>query len=157
MNREILMLQEQIREAWEGEPWYGRNIGELILEVNEKTAFQKPSGQHSIMELVWHMINWKAFVINRLKKESTISLSVFETNDWRDLDHTDNSLWSKGLSELERVHKELVDLISQQNDGLLAQKVEGKSYNYRKMLHGVHEHDIYHAGQIAYLKKLLQP
>ena len=50
------MLEEQIKDAWEGEPWFGRSITELLSEIDESIAFRKPEGQHSIVELLWHMI-----------------------------------------------------------------------------------------------------
>lgn len=67
MNREILLIAEQLKEAYEGEPWFGRSLKEILSEIDEGVAFEKPNGQHSILELLWHMITWKEFVIDRLR------------------------------------------------------------------------------------------
>jgi hypothetical protein len=32
--------------------------------------------------------------------------------------------------------------------------VDERKYNFRKLLHGLIQHDIYHLGQIAYIKKI---
>jgi uncharacterized damage-inducible protein DinB len=156
MNREILLLEEQIKDAYEGEPWFGRNIGELLSEIDEETAFKKPAGQHSIVELVWHMINWKEFAISRLRDDDSRPLEYFEINDWRELDANDPSLWQKGVKELGRIQNELIEVIQQQKDQLLNHFVPGRTYTFRKLLYGILQHDIYHIGQIAYLKKLLE-
>ena len=59
MNREILLLAEQIKETYEGDPWFGRSVKALLAEVNDRIAFERPNEQHSILELVWHMITWR--------------------------------------------------------------------------------------------------
>ena len=154
MNREILLITERLKDAYEGDPWYGRNIRDILSEIDEDLAFQKPSGQHSILELVWHMINWREFVISRFRND--LQLSHFEKNDWRALDHNDRSLWKKGLDRLQELQGELVILFQQQQDSILLEKIHERDYDFRKLLSGIVEHDIYHLGQIAYIKKLLQ-
>jgi uncharacterized damage-inducible protein DinB len=155
MNNEILRIIEQMNETWEGEPWFGRSVKKLLSEINEEIAFQKPSGQHSIVELLWHMVTWKEFVISRLQETEAKALDEFEAKDWRELDHSDFSLWKKGMNEFSRLHKELISMVQMQNDEILDLKVKERNYNFRQLLNGIIQHDIYHVGQIAYLKKLL--
>lgn len=156
MNREILFLAEQLKDAYEGEPWFGRSIRKILNEIDELIVFEKPKGRHSILELLWHMINWKEFALSRLQNNSNPSLQKFEENDWRELDHSDKSLWQKGLQQFEKLHNELIEIISQQKDDLLSHNVSERNYTFRKLLYGIMEHDIYHLGQIAYIKKMLQ-
>lgn len=155
MNREILLIAEKLKEAYEGEPWFGRSIKEILNEIDTAIVFEKPNGQHGILELLWHMITWKEFTISRLRNDDT-ELNYFEKSDWRELNHSDKTLWPKGLERLAQLHNELVEAIQQQKDELLSQKVEGRDYKFRELLYGVIEHDIYHLGQIAYLKQMLQ-
>jgi uncharacterized damage-inducible protein DinB len=156
MNREIILIVEQIKEAYEGEPWFGKSALQLFSEVNEQIVLERPSGQHSIVELIWHMITWKEFVISRLREDQEKDLHYFESMDWRELDHTDESLWKKGLERLHQVHSELVEVIQQQKDDLLPLRVPERNYDYRKLLNGILQHDIYHLGQMAYINKLLK-
>lgn len=156
MNKEILYIAEQIKETYEGDPWFGRNAKALLAEVNEQTAFEKPNGQHSIVELVWHMITWREFTISRFTKEETKDLPYFETMDWRALDHNNKRLWLEGLQRLKETQEELLKIIKAQTDELLDQNVEERKYNFRKLLNGIVQHDIYHLGQIAYIKKLVE-
>lgn len=156
MNTEILAIVDQLKDSYEGDPWWGRNAGTLLSEVDEEIAVQKPSGQHSILELVWHMINWKEFAISRLHEIDGKDLHYFETNDWRHLDHAHKSLWHQGLERLRYVHNELVNLLEQQEDTLLDQNVAERGYTYRKLFNGILQHDIYHLGQIAYIVKMVR-
>jgi len=156
MNREILLIAEQIKDAYEGEPWFGRSIKEILSETNESIVFEKPNGQHSILELLWHMITWKEFTISRLRNDNSQSLDYFEQKDWRQLDHSDKSLWQQGLKQFAKLRNELIEVIQQQKDGLLSQRVNDRKYDFRKLLYGISEHDVYHLGQIAYIRKMLQ-
>lgn len=154
MSAEIQFIIHQLKDAYEGDPWFGRCIKSLILEVDEELAFQKWKGQHSVLELLWHMITWREFTISRLKKNGSLQLHYFEENDWRTLDHEDKTLWRKGIVALEATQRELLHLLEQADDGLLSEAVAERSYDFRKLLHGIIQHDIYHVGQSAYLRKL---
>jgi uncharacterized damage-inducible protein DinB len=155
MNKEIQYLVSQLQESYNGDPWFGRNAEKLLGEVTETLAFQKPNGQHSIAELVWHMVNWREFVISRFKKDETKDLHYFEANDWRQLDHSDRSLWQHGLQKLNETQELLINILQDQTDSILDKIVEERTYSYRNLLNGIVQHDIYHLGQIAYLVKFL--
>jgi hypothetical protein len=82
-----------------------------LNDVEESFAFEQPSGQHNILELLWHMITWREFTINRLQNNEEKGLEYFEQNNWRNLDHNDKSLWSKGLKRFDETQIELVEII----------------------------------------------
>ena len=154
-NAEIQLLVDQLNEIYEGEPWHGKGVKAILNQVNTDLVFQKPGGQHSILELVWHMMNWKEFALNRLLK-SDKDLKHFEESDWRELDHTDKTLWEKGLQRFWEVHQQFMETLQKQHDTILNKPVQGRHYNYRRLLNGIREHDLYHAGQIIFIQKLLQ-
>ena len=156
MNKEILLIAEQLKDAYEGKPWFGRSMKEILDEIHPSIALQKPNGQHSILELLWHVITWKEFTLSRLRDDRALPLTYFEQNDWRDLDHSDPKCWQQGLDQLAKLHNELIGLIQQQQDDLLSQPVRDRNYDFRKLLHGIVQHDIYHLGQIAYVKKIVE-
>lgn len=155
MNQETALLAEQLQTAYTGQPWFGKSVREILLEVDETIVFEKINGQHSILELVWHMITWKEFTISRLQKGDTTPASYFDDLDWRPLDHADKSLWKSGLQRLQTLQAELIDLMIQQDDAILSQTVPDRNYDFRTLLTGITEHDIYHLGQIAYINKML--
>ena len=155
MNKEILLIAEQLKDSFGGEPWFGRSITALLRDVTEESALQQPAGQHSILELLWHMVTWREFVISRLQPDEKPQ-EYFEENDWRTLDHTDRMLWQAGLNKLHETQTLLLQLLSKQEDALLDATVPGRKYDYRKLLYGIVQHDIYHTGQIAYITKFLR-
>jgi uncharacterized damage-inducible protein DinB len=156
MQAEMALIIGQLKEAYEGEPWFGRNLKALLSEVDEETAFTKLNGQHSILELLYHMIVWREFTISRLTT-SEKDLSYFEENDWQVLDHTNQNLWKKGLQRLDETQAELVRLLQEQDDSILTRTVNERKYDFRKLLYGIIQHDIYHLGQIAFITKAAGP
>ncbi len=69
---------------------------------------------------------------------------------------TSEAAWRKALAGVRRVHEELVSAVSVLPDSRLGEMVPGKQgahYTFYYMLHGVVQHELYHAGQIALLKK----
>lgn len=156
MNKEIQYIISMLKEAYEGDPWHGRSIKSLLSEVNAATGLKKPSdNSHSIAELVYHMVTWRDFTISRLRPEAGRDSAYFEKIDWRKLDHSNADTWTKGLALLEESQQKLVTLLEEYNDSILAEPVDERKYNFKKLLYGLVQHDVYHAGQIAYAWKLL--
>jgi uncharacterized damage-inducible protein DinB len=155
-NKEVSNIISQLKEAYEGDPWFGRAILKILAEVDERTAYEKPGGQHSTLELLWHMITWREFSIDRLQHSPQMALAYFEEMDWRELDHNDTTLWKQGLERLQETQNQLVTLLEVQTDELLDHNVKERNYTFRKLLYGIIQHDIYHLGQIAYIQKLLK-
>jgi uncharacterized damage-inducible protein DinB len=152
---EILQIAEQLKDSYHGNPWFGKPVKVLLKKVDQTMVFKRLNNQHSILELLWHMILWREFTINRLRKDDVITLQYFEENDWKQFDHNDTSLWKRGLERIEKSQAELIEVLQQQKDDLLLEIVPGRKYNYRQLLYGIIHHDIYHLGQIAYINKML--
>ena len=153
MTSELQQIISLLTDTYAGDPWFGRPVQQLLSEVDEKTAYEKPNGQHSIVELIWHMITWREFTIDRLQS-SPRPMDYFEKNDWRKLNHSDKKLWQQGLDRLNDTQEELLSILKEKDDTILDHTVSERKYNFRKLLHGIIHHDIYHAGQIAYIRKM---
>lgn len=153
---EISIIVDQLRDTYEGDPWFGRPVKQILAEIDESIAFERPYGQHSILDLLWHMITWREFTVDRIQHSPQMQLDYFEINDWRQLDHEDKTLWQQGLERLQETQDQLLKLLETCTDDLLEQTVRDRTYNFRKLLYGIVQHDIYHLGQIAYVKKMLR-
>lgn len=155
MNKETQSIIRRIENVNSGTPWFGRAVYSILEEVDAKKAAIKPNGkEHSILELLYHMITWASFTLKRLEKDDTMDMAVFEKMDWRKIDSKKHS-WKKGLSEFKALHKKIITLLKKKDDAFLKEIVDYRQYNYRFLLNGMIEHNIYHLGQIAYLHKLL--
>ena len=61
------------------------------------------------------------------------------------------------LADVRRTHEELASAVAALPDARLDEMVPGKEgahYTFYYMLHGLVQHELYHAGQIALLKKM---
>ncbi|MBC7873878.1 MAG: DinB family protein [Ferruginibacter sp.] len=155
MNNEIQSIIRRIENVNSGEPWFGRSVYSILEEVYPKQVYSKPNNtEHSIAELLYHMITWADFILKRIQKDKINDLAAAEELDWRVINpkvHT----WKKGLAEFKVIQNKIIALLKKQNEAFLEEKVDYRNYNFRFLVNGMIEHNIYHLGQIAYLKKLL--
>lgn len=154
MNKEIQALVQRIENTQSGEPWFGRSILTLLSEIEPKKAdVQKGGSSHSMLDIIWHMNTWAAFTLDRLKQEKTFDLKKAEELDWRNIDPKKDT-WKKALTEYKNLHKDIVAVLHTKDDDFLLEIVDFRKYNFRYLINGLIEHNIYHAGQIALLNKL---
>ena len=81
-------------------------------------------------------------------------MKTIEGNDWREIDPKTHT-WQKGIEQLKSTHKKIIELLNQKEDNFLGDIVPIRKFNFRFMLNGLVQHNIYHLGQIAYIKKML--
>lgn len=149
---EIGRIDDQIRRAFEGPAWHGPAVRELLADVVAKEAAAKPlPGMHSVWEIVLHLSAWNKAVRRRLEGEVILELPADE--DWPAVRDMDERAWRTTVREGEQDYRALREMISRLDGERLAEIVPGKDYSVYVMLHGVIQHALYHAGQIALLKK----
>ncbi|MBZ5553341.1 MAG: DinB family protein [Acidobacteriia bacterium] len=149
---ETSRIDDQLRRAFEGDAWHGPALKEILSEVTAQKAAIKPiRGLHSIWEIVLHLSAWMQVVRRRLEGEVVADLPPEE--DWPAVRDTGKQAWTKCLEDLEGSYQGLRQKISQLEDARLEETVAGKGYTVYVMLHGAVQHNLYHAGQIALLKK----
>ncbi len=155
MNKEIQSIIRRIENVNSGTPWFGRAVYSLLEEVDPKKVYEKPNGsEHSLIDLLYHMITWADFSLKRLQKDKVNDLAAAEKLDWRKIDPKKHT-WKKGLAEFRSIYKKIIAILKKKEDAILKEVVDFRNYNYRFLLNGMIEHNIYHTGQVAYLKKLL--
>lgn len=155
MNKEIQSIIRNLRNVNTGEPWYGRSVYEMLEEVDSSTVYTKLNEDcHSLIELLCHMITWAEFSLKRIEGDKEHDLAVSEKMDWREINPTVHT-WKKGLSEFKAIHKKINQLLDKKEDEFLKENVDYRKYNFRFLLKGLIQHNIYHIGQITYLNKLL--
>jgi uncharacterized damage-inducible protein DinB len=152
-NSEPALIADQLRRAFEGEAWHGPALLELLQDADAATAAAKPlPGVHSIWELVLHIAVWDAAARRRLagEKWQPTGTANFPLVPKRPTE----AAWRKAVAQAKRTHDVLVKRVAALPDSRLRERVPGKKYDFYHMLHGVAQHELYHAGQIAILKKL---
>lgn len=151
MTSEVKRIQDQLERAFAGEAWHGPSVSELLANVNAGKAAARPiAGAHSIWQLVLHIAAWDKAVARRLAGDRA---ELSDKEDWPAVNDTSDEAWRQAVEALQTGHRELHEAIGRLEDaGLDHPIVEGMPSVY-VTLHGVIQHDLYHAGQIAILKK----
>lgn len=155
MNNEIQSIIRNLEITLDGEPWFGRSVYAILREIDESLAYTTPnSNSHSLIELLYHSLTWAEFTLKRIERDDINDLAAFEKLDWREIDPQIHG-WEEGLSAFIAAHQQIVALLHTKQDSFLEEKVDYRNYNFRFLLNGLIQHNIYHLGQIAYLHKLL--
>lgn len=63
--------------------------------------------------------------------------------------------WTAAVENLFRNAEQLANAITSFEDGRLEEAAPGRQYSFYFLFHGIVQHSLYHAGQIAILKKAL--
>jgi uncharacterized damage-inducible protein DinB len=128
-------------------------VKEVLNGITAAQAHARPlANAHSIYELVMHIAVWEDVGRRRLAGDPA-NVALSSPEDWPPPDDTNESAWEQAKAALDRGHQTLVEAIKRVPDSRLDEPIlEGKSSIY-VTLHGVIQHDLYHAGQIAMLKK----
>ena len=147
---EIERIVDQMERAFDGRAWHGPPVMKILRGIrgNEASARLFPE-THTVWELVAHMTAWKRIVARRISGEV---VKVTRAQDWP----KPRGAWPAAVSELQRAHRDLIRSVRRLPVSRLTARVPGKGHDFYVALHGMVQHDLYHAGQIALLKKALQ-
>lgn len=148
---EISQIVDELKNIHDGDAWHGPSLKETLAGVTAKQAAARPiKGAHSIWELVHHITAWENVWRIRLKGRP---ITEPEEGDFPAVEEAHEQSWSQSLAELDAGHKRLLGVISELSDSVLGDTVAGTEYSILFMLRGMLRHHVYHAGQIALLKK----
>src|SRR5579863_225582 len=151
---ETARLADQIHRAFDGEAWHGDSVVEILLGVDAAMAAAHPiKNAHSIWELVLHIAAWDGAVLTRTGGKA---VQLRDEQNFPPVKDTSEAAWRGAIEHAKRTHKDLVQAVAAFPDARLAEQVPGKSesyYNFFYLFSGIVQHELYHAGQIALLKK----
>ena len=153
-------LLDQIRQTHAGNPWYGTPRTRFLEGLSAERAAHRPAGcPHSIWELVLHMTSWTNEVRRRLGGAAP---AMPAEGDWPAIDEASEEAWSRAKDALAAAHAALVSDAERLTPQELARHVGaqrdapiGAGLNGARMLVGLAQHDAYHIGQLALVRRLL--
>ncbi len=151
---EIDRILDQMDRAFSGDAWHGPPLKSLIDSLRTEDASKHAvQDAHSIWEIVQHITAWNTIVRRELSGEA---LSITPEQDWPPVTELSEAAWQGAVGNLVEAHSRLRATVRGLPDEQLDEKPSKRTDNSRYvMLHGVVQHDLYHAGQIAVLKKAL--
>jgi hypothetical protein len=148
---EIERIIDQLNRALVGEAWHGPAVSEILKGTTAQQAMTHPLADgHSIWEIALHLDAWMRAVLRRLHGDRA---QLTDAENFPAVTDSSERAWAGVQESIKRAHIELRDAILGLDDARLDQPIiEGMSSIY-VTLHGVIQHSLYHAGQIAILKK----
>jgi len=127
---------------------------ELLKDVNAEAAAARPLPDvHSIWELVLHIEAWDGAGLKRLAGQTA---RLNDKQNFPQMPQATEAGWREAVASVKRTHDRLVETVAGLSQKRLREQVPGKRYDFYHMLHGIAQHELYHAGQIAILKKVKQ-
>jgi uncharacterized damage-inducible protein DinB len=152
---EVERILDQMDRAFAGDAWHGpplkSSLDGLTAEDASKHAI---NGAHSIWELVLHIATWNKIVEQELQGAS---IELTSELDWPPVWEATDIEWQRAVENLVDARRRLRKTVEGLRDEQLDERPSKRTNNSRYlMLHGVVQHDLYHAGQIAILKKALR-
>lgn len=137
--------------AFDGESWHGSNVFEILEGVDATRAARAALfGAHTIWEIVLHMRAWEEIVLRRLRGEVVEPTTEM---DWPPVRQPSDKAWAEALTGLRETHDGLNRAIAALPDAALETTAPGGATTLYRLVHGAVHHALYHAGQIALLKK----
>jgi hypothetical protein len=152
MNTDALLLS-LLDEAFFKKTWHGPNLRQSLKGVSAKQAAWRPGrGRHNIWEIALHAAYWKYAVRRRLEGGKRGAFVLKGSNFFTRPEKGDASeaAWRADRATLETEHRELEKAIRQ------ALKTP-QSKKRLAMIYGIAFHDVYHAGQVRLLRRLMEP
>jgi uncharacterized damage-inducible protein DinB len=155
MKTRIINYIRQLKQLYEGGSWQGESYSEKLKAVDEQVAFAQPiSGNHSVAEILWHVIFWRTIILRRLGGEIEFSEETKKEQNFLSPESLKRKGWGKLVDEFNKSQKELINLLETGNDDFLDNKYLDNNFDY--LIEGIIHHDIYHLGQIGLVISILK-
>ncbi len=157
MPGEISLLLALIDEAYEQKTWHGPNLKGSLRGISAKEAAWRPSpGRHNIWEVAVHAAYWKYTVKRRLLGEKR-GMFPLKGSNWFRLPQTkSDAAWKEHLLLLDETHRAMREAIASLPASRLHDTAPRSKHTNIAVIYGIAFHDIYHAGQIQLLKRLMR-
>ena len=150
---EVDRIKDQFVRTSIGQAWHGPAVLESLEGVSLKQALARPIiSAHTIAELALHIKAWVNITTIRLEGKA---FNASAEDDWPEVNIASEEEWTKEIESLKESVNRLAASISSFQESRLDGLAAGQNYSNYFMLHGLIQHNVYHAGQISLLKKAL--
>ncbi|MCC6348918.1 MAG: DinB family protein [Candidatus Eisenbacteria bacterium] len=151
--KETARIADQLHRSLAGPAWHGPSVLEVLAGLTPKQAAARPiSGWKSIWDLALHQIVWQDAVRAHLAGRWPV-IKLGGPKDWPPAPKPTLAAWNATLAKLRRSNAALVRAARAFPDSRLDRPLkEGASSAYVQ-LHGAVQHNLWHAGEMAALKR----
>ncbi len=157
MSGQTDLLTQLLDEAFVRKSWHGTNLRGSLRGLSARQAATRPGkGRKCIWEHVLHAAYWKYTVRRRLTDEMRGSFPLSGSN-WFPLPaDPSEKRWREAVRLLEDEHKQLRRVVAGFSPRQLASKAPGSKLTHEFVVRGIALHDVYHTGQIQFIKRTLK-
>jgi len=147
--------------AYNRQSWHGTNLRGSLRGLSLTDVARRPKrGRHNIWELVVHCAYWKYVVRRRLTGEKRGSFPLAGSNFFerpvRGVSRPELTRQLKAdLALLDDMHHRLREVVAALPESKLKEPGSARRPTPMWLVQGIAAHDLYHAGQIQLLKKLV--
>ncbi len=146
-------LASQLKQVYEGTPWYGKNVVKSLGEVAVGKALLRLGDSYNIAELVHHILAWRQYVLRLLTQGK--HTSVPDSENFPTIDRMSMEEWQDLLARLDESQEALLLALTETSMDPSQQIDEKSSFTVEQVVQGAIHHDIYHVAQINLLSKYL--
>jgi hypothetical protein len=134
--------------AFDRRSWHGANLISALRGVHAPLAVKRVAGRKCIWEQLLHAAYWKHVVARRLDPAN--ASSPHPTRNWTKVpDNPSEKSWRADVEVLRDIQNRLRKAVI----ALPSHKLTAKTI---WLIHGAAAHDLYHAGQIKLLRRMLK-
>ncbi|MEW6509321.1 MAG: DinB family protein [Bacteroidota bacterium] len=157
MDAEVRLLLDLVDEAYDKKAWHGTNFRGSIRGLTAREAAWRPGrGRHNIWEIVVHVAYWKYAARRRILGEKRGSFALKGSNWFPRIGALPDDAWEEDVALLGREHHAMREAISGLRAGMLPRRIRSGGTTHEYLIRGIASHDLYHAGQIQLLKRLMR-
>jgi uncharacterized damage-inducible protein DinB len=142
---------ELLDRAFRAKAWHGPALLETLDGVTPAMATRRAmNGAHTIWELVDHVASWNVIVAERLaggKPHVTPELNFPKTPQ------PTAAAWKKSLARLAASQRKFRAAVAKFPQSQLGRIRPGTKTSWNVLIHGQVQHQLYHAGQVALLRR----
>jgi uncharacterized damage-inducible protein DinB len=158
---DVARLIDFLEAAYSGSPWHGPSLKDNLKGVTAANAARRSGSAHTIWELVLHLAAWRGEIARRLQGNEAGTPPEGDYPPAPQGEDASDAQWQKALAWLDDSQQRVLSAARALSDGDLQkpvldhrEHVSGEGATRHATLVGLLQHDAYHSGQIAVLRRM---
>jgi hypothetical protein len=145
---EIARIAGLMQEVFEGHPYFGPSVMDVLTRVTAKEAAVKRRWMaNSIWRIAVHLTAELRYAASVL--DETAGPWVEGVTTWPRIRDKSRAAWQAAIDDLIDANRDLVERVKQLDDALLTRRPGTVRGSYHFMLHGTLQHNVFHAGELS--------
>ncbi|MGA3317702.1 MAG: DinB family protein [Candidatus Korobacteraceae bacterium] len=146
-------ILDQYDRAMHGAAWHGDAIWQILDGISAERAALRPiANAHSVWEIVEHMAFWEDVAAKRL---GGLRAGLVEDRNFPAAPEATEANWQQTLDQFRASNQAFREALQKLDPVRLDDLSAAGKRSFYDEAHGLIEHNVYHAGQIALLAKAM--